>query len=59
MKEKLIEVKELIDCCRYAEADSKLNAVYETYTTGEVYFTEDEKRLMFALLYRLSRKLYG
>lgn len=43
----------------YHDANKKLDEIYEDFTKGEIKLTEDQENLMFELIDKISRYLYG
>ena len=56
---RLEEVITLMNFRLYHEADVKLDAIYDEFTSGDLELTEAQDELMFELIDRLSTIIYG
>ena len=57
--DRLEEVITLMNFRLYHEADAKLDAIYDEFTSDDLEMTEAQEELMFELIDRLSTVLYG
>ena len=58
-KQKLDEIKELCDFRLYHVADKRIDEIYEDYSSGRIWLSQQESEYMFLLLNRISHELYG
>lgn len=57
--ERLHEIKELCDLHLYHVADKKIDALYEEYSSGDLWLSATEADYMFLLIDRISISLYN
>lgn len=57
--ERLDEIKELCDFHLYHVADKKIDALYEEYSSGDLWLSATEADYMFLLLDRVAIALYN
>ena len=56
---RLEEVIVMINFKLYHDADKRIDGIYEDFTRGRIELTEDQENLMFELIDKISRYLYG
>lgn len=56
---RLEEVVNMVNFKLYHEADKKIDGIYEDFTKGRIQLDENQENLMFELIDKISRYLYG